>query len=81
MFIERYYIGLVAMVSLKFLQLIFWLLRFEVPRLLRDTELCLPLRFHSLFWTHECVSQQPSGVGFCVQGRPGQGLTKYPSDR
>lgn len=83
MFIERDWMGLVAVVSLKFLQLIFWLLGFEVPKLVRDTELCLPLRFHSLlmFWTHECASQQPSGAGLCLQGRPGQGLTKYPSDR
>lgn len=60
MFIERYWMGLVAVVSLKFLQFISWLLGFEVPKLVRDTELCLPLRFHSLlmFWTQECVSHQ-----------------------
>lgn len=56
------------MVSLMFLQLVFWLLRFEVPKLVRDTELRLPLRFHNLLmsWTHECVSQQPSGAGLCL---------------
>lgn len=48
-----------------------------VPKLVWDTQRCLPLQFYSLlvFWTHECVLQQPSVVGLCHQGRSGQGLT------
>lgn len=61
------------MVSLKFPQLIFWLLRFVLPKLVRDGKHCLPLRLSRLLISeHTCVLQHSE---LWHQGKPGPGLT------